>query len=68
MYFCRMSNDPRKGDEQETYNGVTLGALLILIGLAWFTFPFVFSGRAMIYPWIVCLVGLITLIRHNRKK
>ena len=61
-----MKKDPQNHDP-ETYNGVTLGALMILIGLVWFTIPFLTSGRTLLYPWIVSLIGLITLIRHSRK-
>ena len=61
-----MKNSPQH-NEPDTYNGVTLGALMILIGLVWFTVPLVTSGRMLLYPWIISLVGLITLIRHARK-
>jgi len=61
-----MKKNPQH-NEPETYNGVTLGALMILIGLVWFTIPLLISGHVLLYPWIVCLVGLITLIRHSRK-
>lgn len=51
----------------ETYNGVVLGALLVLISLLWFTIPLVFFGRVIIYPGILFLIGVITVIRYSNK-
>lgn len=58
-----MSRDPRN---TETYNGVVLGALLVLIALLWFTIP-LFFGRVIIYPGILFLIGVITVIRYSNK-
>jgi hypothetical protein len=59
-----MSRHPRN---TETYNGVVLGALLVLISLLWFTIPLVFFGRVIIYPGILFLIGVITVIRYSNK-
>lgn len=50
-----------------TYNGVVLGALLVLISLLWFTIPLIFFGRVIIYPGILFLIGIITVMRYSRK-
>jgi hypothetical protein len=50
----------------EMYNGVVLGALLILIALVWFTIPFLVSGKTLLYPIVLFVVGFITLVRHSR--
>lgn len=50
----------------EMYNGVVLGAILILIALLWFTIPFLVSGKTLLYPIVLFVVGFITLIRHSR--
>ena len=49
----------------DMYNGVVLGALMILISLAWFVFPFLFTGKLLVYPGILFLLGIITIIRHS---
>jgi uncharacterized membrane protein HdeD (DUF308 family) len=49
----------------DMYNGVVLGALMILIGLAWFAFPLLFTGKLFLYPGILFLLGVITVIRHS---
>jgi uncharacterized membrane protein HdeD (DUF308 family) len=49
----------------DMYNGVVLGALMILIGLAWFAFPFLLTGKLYLYPGILFLLGVITVIRHS---
>lgn len=50
----------------EMYNGVILGALLILIALVWFTIPFLVSGKTLLYPIVLFVIGFITLVRHSR--
>ena len=58
---------PLKNEKHpDMYNGVVLGALMILISLLWFTIPFLVSGKALLYPGILFLVGLITMLRHSR--
>lgn len=53
----------------EGYDGVIVGAVMVLIGLAWFTLPYVFANRQfLVYPWILVGVGLITFLRHALKK
>lgn len=47
------------------YNGVVLGALMIMIGLAWFAIPFLLSGKLSLYPGVLFLLGIITIIRHS---
>jgi hypothetical protein len=61
---------PKKqtAEEPGSYNGLTVGAVMVLIGLAWFTFPYIFSGRFMVYPLILIGLGLITFVRHALKK
>ncbi|HLP57041.1 MAG TPA: hypothetical protein VK151_18525 [Fluviicola sp.] len=49
----------------DMYNGVVLGALMILIGLAWFALPLLFAGKLLLYPGILVLLGIITMIRHS---
>jgi len=66
--LTHMKKDPQQNEDPQIYNGVTLGALMILIGLVWFTIPLLGWGQVLIVPWVVSLVGLITLIRHSRKK
>jgi hypothetical protein len=50
----------------EMYNGVVLGAFMILISLIWFTIPFLLTGRTLLYPTIVFVLGCITIVRHSR--
>jgi hypothetical protein len=50
----------------EMYNGVVLGALLILIALVWFTIPFLISGKTLLYPIVLFVIGFVTLVRHRR--
>lgn len=50
----------------EMYNGVVLGALLILIALVWFTIPFLVSGKTLLYPIVLFVIGFITMVRHSR--
>jgi uncharacterized membrane protein HdeD (DUF308 family) len=57
-----MSNS---GKHPEMYNGVVLGALMIMIGLAWFAIPFLLSGKLSLYPGVLFLLGIITIIRHS---
>jgi hypothetical protein len=48
------------------YNGVVLGALIILISLIWFTIPFLVSGKIQLYPSLLFVIGFITIVRHRR--
>lgn len=50
----------------DMYNGVVLGAFLVLVALLWFTIPLLFSGKLLAYPSALFVVGIITVIRHSR--
>jgi len=54
-------------ENTHTYNGIVLGALFVLISLVWFTVPLVFFEQVIIYPAVMFLVGIITVIRYSNK-
>lgn len=50
------------------YNGVVLGAFLVLVALLWFAIPLLFTGRLLAYPGILLLIGIITVVRHSKSQ
>lgn len=52
----------------DMYNGVVLGAFLVLVALLWFAIPLLFTGRLLAYPGILLLIGIITVVRHSKSQ